>query len=70
MGLGSQDCSRLFCDLCGHALAGGQALVEVDPQILQGMGAVLKAVTAGQGSMLVWPALLRKLERTDPGYKD
>jgi ribulose-5-phosphate 4-epimerase/fuculose-1-phosphate aldolase len=58
------------CRIQIDALAGGQALVEVDPQILQGMGAVLKAVTAGQGSMLVWPALLRKLERTDPGYKD
>jgi ribulose-5-phosphate 4-epimerase/fuculose-1-phosphate aldolase len=58
------------CRIQIDALAGGQALVEVDAQILQGMGPVMKAVTAGQGSMLVWPALLRKLERMDPGYKD
>jgi ribulose-5-phosphate 4-epimerase/fuculose-1-phosphate aldolase len=57
------------CRIQIDALAGGHALVEVDPQILLGMGPVMKAVTAGQGSMLVWPALLRKLERMDPGYK-
>ncbi len=58
------------CRIQIDALAGGQALVEVDPNILQGMSQVMKAVTAGQGSMLVWPALLRKLDRMDTGYKD
>jgi hypothetical protein len=29
----------------------------------------MKAVTAGQGANLAWPALLRKLDRTDPSYK-
>ncbi len=58
------------CRIQIDALAGGQALVEVDPHILQGMGPVMKAATAGQGSMLVWPALLRKLDRMDPGYKE
>ena len=58
------------CRIQIDALAGGQALVEVDPNILQGMSQVMKTVTAGQGSMLVWPALLRKLDRMDQGYKD
>ena len=58
------------CRIQIDALAGGQALVEVDPNILQGMPQVMKTVTAGQGSMLVWPALLRKLDRMDTGYKD
>ena len=25
--------------------------------------------TAGQGAQLAWPALLRKVERLDPGYR-
>ena len=58
------------CRIQVDALAGGQPLIEVDPQILQGMPQVMKQVAALQGSMLVWPALLRKLERMDPGYKD
>ena len=57
------------CRIQVDALAGGQELVEVDPRILQGMAQVMKAVTAGQGSLLAWPALLRKLDRMDPGYR-
>ena len=34
------------------------------------MNAVMKTVTVGQGAALVWPALLRKLDRMDPGYRD
>jgi len=57
------------CRIQVDALAGGTALIEVDPLIMQGMPQVIKQVAALQGSMLVWPALLRKLERMDPGYK-
>jgi ribulose-5-phosphate 4-epimerase/fuculose-1-phosphate aldolase len=48
---------------------GGGELVHVDPRILQGMAQVLKTVTAGQGSSIAWPALLRRLDRTDPSYQ-
>ena len=58
------------CRIQVDALAGGHALIEVDPQVMQGMPQVIKQVSAQQGSKLVWPALLRKLERMDPGYKD
>jgi len=58
------------CRIQIDAQAGGQALVEVDPQILQGMSPVMKTVTAGQGAQLVWPALLRKIDRIDPGFRD
>jgi len=58
------------CRIQVDALAGGHALIEVDPQVMQGMPQVIKQVAAQQGSKLVWPALLRKLERMDPGYKD
>jgi hypothetical protein len=30
----------------------------------------LEQVTKGLGADLVWPALLRKLDRVDPGYKE
>ncbi|MCU0932153.1 MAG: class II aldolase/adducin family protein [Serpentinimonas sp.] len=48
---------------------GGGELTMVDPAILAGMGAVMKNATAGQGANLAWPALMRKLERTDPSYR-
>lgn len=57
------------CRIQIDALAGGSEVIEVDPRILQGMAEVRKVVTAGQGAGIAWPALLRKLERTDPSYK-
>ena len=57
------------CRIQVDALAGGQALTRVRPEILGGMAEVTRAVTVGQGAGLVWPALLRKLERTDPSYR-
>jgi ribulose-5-phosphate 4-epimerase/fuculose-1-phosphate aldolase len=57
------------CRIQIDALAGGGDVIEVDPRILQGMSEVRKVVTAGQGAGIAWPALLRKLERTDPSYK-
>ena len=57
------------CRIQVDALAGGQELTMVDPRILQGMSEVTRSVTVGMGSGLAWPALLRKLDRMDPGYK-
>jgi ribulose-5-phosphate 4-epimerase/fuculose-1-phosphate aldolase len=57
------------CRIQIDAQAGGE-LVEVDPRILQGMAQVMKTVTAGQGANLAWPALLRKLDRENPGYAE
>ncbi len=34
------------------------------------MAQVMKTVTAGQGANIAWPALIRKLDRLDPGYRD
>ena len=49
---------------------GGGELTMIDPRILQGVGEVMRTATAGQGANIAWPALLRKLERTDPSYKN
>ncbi|MEO7548338.1 MAG: class II aldolase/adducin family protein [Ramlibacter sp.] len=49
---------------------GGGELNMIDPRILEGMGEVMKTATAGQGANIAWPALLRKLERTDASYKN
>ena len=56
------------CRIQIDALAGGGELTQVDPRILAGMGDVMRIATAGQGAQLAWPALLRKLDRENPGY--
>jgi len=47
-------------------------LIPIGPQILAGAKAMVAAVTKsaqGMGGALAWPALLRKLDSLDPGYK-
>ncbi len=56
------------CKIQVDALAGGSELTLVDPAIIANMGEVMKIATAGQGANLAWPALLRKLDRENPGY--
>jgi len=57
------------CRIQIDAQAGGE-LTTVDPRIIEGVAEARRKVTMGQGSNLVWPALLRKVERTDPSYKN
>ncbi len=57
------------CRIQIDAQAGGE-LVHVDPKILEGLAQVLNTATAGQGANIAWPALIRKLDRIDPSYKD
>ena len=49
--------------------AQGAATTEVDPRILAGVKAAAEKVTRGLGGQIAWPALLRKLDRQDAGYK-
>jgi len=56
------------CRIQIDAQAGGE-VIHVNPAILQGLAAVMKTATVGQGAELAWPALLRKLDRMDPGYR-
>lgn len=57
------------CRIQIDALSGGE-LTTVQPKIVDGNAAMLKVVTAGQGAQIAWPALLRKLDRTDASYKE
>jgi ribulose-5-phosphate 4-epimerase/fuculose-1-phosphate aldolase len=58
------------CTIQVRALAGSRELTHVDPRIIAGARAQAQAVTRGQGAGgLVWPGLLRRLERIDPSYR-
>ena len=56
------------CQIQVSAQAGGE-LTPVHPQILNGVQQAIKVQTDGLGAAFVWPSLLRKLDRMDPGYK-
>ena len=51
------------------AQSGGKELIKTDPRILEGIKAQVELVTKGMGADLVFPALLRKLDRVDKSYK-
>jgi len=57
------------CRIQIDALAGGGEVVQVNPAILDGVAHAMKVQTSGLGGQFVWPSLLRKVERLDPGYK-
>ncbi|MFY9609299.1 MAG: class II aldolase/adducin family protein [Blastocatellia bacterium] len=52
------------------AESGGAELVRIPKPILDGIEAQSKVVTKGMGANLVWPGLLRKLDKIDPSYRD
>ena len=57
------------CRIQIDAQAGGE-LVTVNPRILDGLSQVMKTVTTGLGANIAWPALLRRLDRESPGFRD
>lgn len=58
------------CRIQVLAQSGGNDLTHVGPPILQGIRAQAEVVMRGMGGQLVWPALLRKLDRTDASYRE
>jgi ribulose-5-phosphate 4-epimerase/fuculose-1-phosphate aldolase len=52
------------------AQTGGRELIQVPAQIIAGAQAQVEAVTKGMGADLVFPALLRKLDKIDDSYKN
>jgi ribulose-5-phosphate 4-epimerase/fuculose-1-phosphate aldolase len=57
------------CRIQLDAQAGGE-LISIDPRIIAGVAQAAKMQTADLGGAFVWPALIRKLDKLDPGYKD
>ena len=59
------------CRIQVDALAGqtgASDLTAIDPQVLTGVAHAMKVQTGGLGGNFVWPSLLRKLHRENPGY--
>lgn len=57
------------CNIQIRAQAGG-TLQPISRDILATIAEQAKTVTKGLGGMLAWPALLRKLDRLDAGFRD
>lgn len=57
------------CMMQIRAQSGGGALTRIGQQIVDGSEAQWQAVTHGAGGGLAWPALLRRLDRADPSYR-
>jgi ribulose-5-phosphate 4-epimerase/fuculose-1-phosphate aldolase len=55
------------CQIQLSAQAGGE-LVPIEPATLEGVAEAQRVQTRGQGGAFVWPALLRRVQRTDPDY--
>jgi ribulose-5-phosphate 4-epimerase/fuculose-1-phosphate aldolase len=58
------------CQIQVSAQAGGGDLTPVDPMIVDGTAKAMKVQTGGMGGQFVWPAMIRKLDRLDPSYRD
>src|SRR3546814_7829565 len=58
------------CTMQIMAQSGGGKLRAVPKPIVDGILAQAKEATRGMGGSLAWPALLRKLDRIDPGYRN
>ena len=58
------------CQVQVLAQSGGAELARVAPEVLGAVGQALSVQRAGQATpgALAWPALLRKLDRVNPGY--
>ena len=58
------------CQIQVLAQSSGNALLQVPAKIVAGIQAQAEQVTKGLGGSLVWPGLLRKLDRMDPSFRD
>jgi len=57
------------CQIQIAAQSGGAELIPVDASIIEVNAEATRVQTSGKGGGFVWPALLRKLERIDAGYR-
>lgn len=58
------------CEIQIKAQSTGQEMLKIPDQILAGIQAQAKQVTRSAGGSLAWPGILRKLDRTNPGFRD
>lgn len=58
------------CQVQIMAQGSGADLIQVPKPIVDGIRAQAEQVTRGLGGQLVWPGLLRKLDRRDPSFRD
>ena len=56
------------CRIQIDAQAGGE-LTQVNPLIIEGVSEAMRVQTSGMGGAFAWPALIRKLDKLDPGYR-
>jgi ribulose-5-phosphate 4-epimerase/fuculose-1-phosphate aldolase len=57
------------CRIQVAAQAGGGDLIPISREIISSAAEASRVQTGGMGGAFVWPALLRKLERSDPSYR-
>lgn len=58
------------CEIQVRAQACGSKLIHIPQEIIATSAEQARGATRGGGGNLVWPALLRKLDRIDPSYAD
>jgi hypothetical protein len=58
------------CQIQIMAQSSGGELIQVPAPIVDGIQAQVEQATKGLGGALVWPGLLRKLDRRDPSFRD
>ncbi len=61
---------EVSCQIQLAAQATGEKITMIAPEILAGIRQQARDVQRGMGGQLVWPGLLRKLDRRDPSYRD
>ena len=58
------------CQIQTMAQSSGEKLVHVNEAIVDGIKAQVDLVLKGMGGDLAWPAILRKLDRVDPSFRE
>jgi ribulose-5-phosphate 4-epimerase/fuculose-1-phosphate aldolase len=58
------------CKIQILAQSSGAELIAVSQPIVDGIIAQVDVVTRGSGSDIIWPGLLRKLDRIDPSFRE
>jgi ribulose-5-phosphate 4-epimerase/fuculose-1-phosphate aldolase len=58
------------CEIQVLAQGHGAELIHISDEVLDTVPGYVKAVTRGAGSALSWPALLRRMDRIDPTFRN